>query len=126
MSSTDSLTDDLERIIRAYEAALRAKPAPAIEDYLPVGPAQRGALLRELVHVDLEYRIKKGEAVRIEHYLDRFPELREDLSTVLELIEVEHTLRRRKEPDLGPGEYFERFPALRDRLPAALPDPPSP
>ena len=31
------------------------------------------ALLVELAHVDLEFRLKAGQAARVESYLDRYP-----------------------------------------------------
>ena len=37
--------------------------------------AARLALLVELVHVELELRLKAGEPARVEEYLRRYPEL---------------------------------------------------
>ena len=44
----------------------------------------------ELVHVDLEFRLKAGEAARVESYLDRYPHLTQDSATVLDLLEAEY------------------------------------
>src|SRR5205823_1249418 len=87
-------------------------------------------LLAELVHLDLELRLKAGEPVRVETYLERFPELARGPDAVVRLIATEFDLRRRREPDLTPDAYLERFPAyredLRQRLSALATLPPLP
>jgi WD40 repeat protein len=77
-SSGNSAADTWQRVdraVKAFEDAWQAGQRPAIEDYLgPAGP-DRTALLRELVHVDLQRRLAAGERVGVEAYLERFPEL---------------------------------------------------
>src|SRR5205807_2895889 len=73
-------------------------------------------LLIELVHIDLELRLKAGEAARAEEYLARYPELAGDRAAAVELIAAEHGLRRRSEPHLSPDEYWQRFPHYRAEL----------
>jgi non-specific serine/threonine protein kinase/serine/threonine-protein kinase len=48
------------------------------------------AVLVELVHIDLERRIKAGEARLAESYLAEFPELAEDSRRVSDLVAAEH------------------------------------
>src|SRR5262245_59783192 len=91
-----ALTDDVDRFERAWHRA----PRPRIDDYLPGGDPLRFRVLVELVHIDLELRLKAGEAARVEEYLTRYPELTADPDVVLELITAEHELRRREEPRL--------------------------
>ena len=43
----------------------------------------REPLLIELVHAEMEFRLKAGEAARVEEYLRKFPQLARDRSTVL-------------------------------------------
>ena len=66
----------------ADSPAFRGGLAPAgrglLEDYLPAGDGLRRTVLLELVHADLEYRLKDGEPARVEEYMDRFPELKSD------------------------------------------------
>ncbi len=81
----------------------------------------RNEVLAELVHADLEFRLKAGEDVRIESYLDRFPELRDRSGDVLDLAIREFTLRSRSGGQVSLDEYLERFPALREELLARLP-----
>src|SRR5208337_721147 len=85
-------------------------------------PAERPALLRELVLEDLDYRLKAGEAPRVEMYLDRYPELRPDLEAVAGLVAAEFTLRRQQEPGLGPEEFLQRFPQFQQQLLQCLTD----
>ena len=73
-----------ERLIKRFEAALRAAASAPIEEYLPADGAARQAVLRELVHTELEHRLKKGEAARVEEYLRRYPELAQDDAATLE------------------------------------------
>lgn len=116
---SDSVRDELEDVIRRFEDAWHGPSRPAIGAYLPAG-AGHAPLLAELVHVDLEYRLRAGEAARVEEYLARYPELAEDRAVVLELIAAEHGLRRRREPGLDLGEFLRRFPRYRAELPALI------
>jgi predicted ATPase/predicted Ser/Thr protein kinase len=74
-----------EDLIKAFESAWRSGKSPKIADYLWSEGEIRTALLVELVHVDLEYRLKGGETVRPEVYLDAFPELADDERTLADL-----------------------------------------
>jgi serine/threonine protein kinase len=113
----------LRTVVERFEEAWQAGRRPCLDDHLPPGPGRRPALL-ELAHIDLEWRLKAGEAARVEDYLARFPELAEDTDAVQELIAAEYGLRRRSEPHLGVGEYGRRFPALAAALAERLgPDP---
>src|SRR5215204_5745329 len=84
-----------EQLIRQFEQAWRVGPDPAIGDYLRVEGRERRALLVELVHIDLEFRIKSGQATRVESYLSDHPELASDRSLTLDLLAAEYDFRRR-------------------------------
>ena len=88
---------------------------PAIDDYLPSRGPLRARVLIELVHIDLELRLKAGESARIDEYLARYPELAADRAVILDLIAAEHDLRRRREPDLDRGGIFAAFPSVSRR-----------
>src|SRR5213082_72816 len=90
----------LKGALRRFEDAWRRGARPAIDDFLPPAGGPRRRLLVELAHVDLELRLKAGEAARVEEYLARYPELTGDRAVTLELIAAEHELRRRREPGL--------------------------
>jgi WD40 repeat protein/serine/threonine protein kinase len=110
----------LERLIDRFEDAWQTGQQPAIDDYLPTDEAQRQAVLIELVHADLERRLQAGEAVRVEAYLDRYPELAGDRDAVLQFIAAEYELRRETEPRLSPVEFHGRFPDFAAELPLCL------
>ncbi|HKB41341.1 MAG TPA: protein kinase [Gemmataceae bacterium] len=111
-----SLRDAVKRFEDAWRQGLR----PAIDDYLPPDSPPRTQVLIELVHIDLELRLKAGEVARVEEYLTRYPKLAEDKHIALGLIAAEHELRRRQEPGLALDEYLRRFPQHRAELPEQL------
>src|SRR5262249_52462922 len=102
----------LEAVIKRFEEAWRRGLRPAIEDYLPDDEEMRQVLLVELVHTELEFRLKSEEAARVEEYLARYPELAGDSTAVVGLLAAEFGLRKRVEPDTRLDEYLERFPRL--------------
>src|SRR4051812_38511937 len=111
--------DELEDVIRRFEDAWQGEARPEIRAFLPTG-AGRTRLLTELVHVELEYRLRAGEPARVEEYLARYPELADDRAGLLELISAEHEFRRRREPGLTLGEFLRRFPDYRGELPGQI------
>jgi eukaryotic-like serine/threonine-protein kinase len=111
---------DLKDAVKRFEHAWRQGSRPAIDDYLPVGEPQRSRALNELVHIDLELRLKAGEAARVEEYLVRYPKLTDDRMAVIELIAAEHRLRRRGEPALAFQDYLQRFPQYGAELAAHI------
>jgi hypothetical protein len=100
-----------EEQIEAFENAWREGPTPNIDDFLDGDDSERGALLVELVHVDLEIRLKARQTARVESYLARYPVLTEDSATVIDLLEAEYELRQRNEGVIDLNEYARRFPA---------------
>jgi serine/threonine protein kinase/predicted ATPase len=107
----------LKQAINRFEMAWRESPRPAIDKYLPSGDPLRQRTLIELVHIDLELRLKRGENARVEEYLERYPELARDRVIALELIGAEYELRQRSKPALSLDEYITRFPQYREVLP---------
>jgi serine/threonine protein kinase/tetratricopeptide (TPR) repeat protein len=118
----------VERFENAWQAATgsgdprrapgdpRRTPPPAIDEYLKDEGVEPRKLVLELAHVDLECRLKAGEAARVETYLERFADLAGDRAAALGLIQAEYQLRRRYEPGLRPEEYLRRFPQFREDL----------
>src|SRR5260370_367707 len=62
-----------EGLITAFELAWRRGETPSLRDYLRADGEAGHALLVELAHVDLEFRLKAGEAAPVEAYLAHFP-----------------------------------------------------
>lgn len=102
--------DAIEDIVRPFDRAWRQGQRPVLDEYLPDEDPLRRAVLIELVHIDLEYRLLGGEAVRLEEYLRRYPSLAADDAVLLDLVAAEIELRRQSGPTLQ--EYQERFPHL--------------
>src|SRR5262245_22341980 len=118
--STGSLiSHELEEVIQRFEDAWLSGDRPAIEAYLPSGDI-RSLALQELVHIDLERRLKSGEPTRVEEYLVRFPELARQDAVVLELLSAERELRHRRAPNDSIAEYQRRFPQFAAALAARL------
>src|SRR5262249_8362494 len=65
----------LKEAVKRFEHAWRQGQRPAIDEYLPADDALRTRVLIELVHIDLELRLKAGEKARIEDYTERHKEL---------------------------------------------------
>jgi predicted ATPase len=110
----------LKGAVRRFENAWRQGARPVIDDHLPAGGRLRYPALIELAHIDLELRLKCGEAARAEEYLARFPELAGDRAAALGLIAAEYELRWRAEPDLDLDDYLRRFPHYGEELPERI------
>lgn len=106
----------VESTVSRFENAWRAGQTPCIDEFLPGPEREDDRILAELVFTDLEYRIKAGESILVESYFERFPQLINDLTLVLDLIEKEYQLRKRREADIGVNEYLNRFPQYREAL----------
>jgi len=76
----------LKDAVKRFEQAWRQGQRPAIDDFLPASDLLRVRVLIELVHIDLELRLKAGEAVCVEEYLARYPKLTDDRDAILALI----------------------------------------
>jgi hypothetical protein len=114
---------ECEAIIRRFEQAWQGQPQPDLESYLPSAQPVDTRLLFELVHIDLDFRLRKGEPARVEHYLERYLLQERDRAALLELIVAEYALRRHWQGEAALEEYLDRFPQhqheLRVRLGAA-------
>lgn len=118
MPHTNPESRAVEAAVTAFEAAWQTGARPAIEDFVPAGPGARTAAV-EMIHIDLEYRLKGGEAARVEEYLARFTATA-DPAVRRELVRTEHRFRARREPGLRRADYAPRFPEDWQHLP---PDP---
>jgi hypothetical protein len=66
----------VDEVCDRFESAWRQGPRPRLEDYLGNGPAaDRSALLRELLPLEVYYRGRHGESCTAAEYRVRFPEL---------------------------------------------------
>ena len=65
----DDLRQEFDQIIDRFEDAWQQGRRPDIAEFLPDEGRLRLAVLRELVHIDLEYRCKSGETRTTDEYL---------------------------------------------------------
>src|SRR5262245_41494484 len=105
-----------EEAIKRFEDAWKLGQSPSIDEYLLSDGDVRRALLVELVHIDLEFRLKSGASARVEDYLSKYPDLGEKPSELVDLIAAEYRLRLRHDQDVQFDEYVKRFPQLRSEL----------
>jgi tRNA A-37 threonylcarbamoyl transferase component Bud32 len=116
-------SESLDRLLSRFEAAWEQGPPPALDDFVPPGD---GRALAELVHIDLERRLRAGDSIRVEEYLRRYPALADRPAEVLDLLAAEYQLRRRREPTLSVAEYRQRFPQYSATLEQRLGESTSP
>jgi regulator of sirC expression with transglutaminase-like and TPR domain len=106
-------------VLRRFER-LWPRERPAIDDFLAACPAgERLAVLGELAHTDLEFRLRAGEPARVEDYLGRYPELADRPAIVAGLLAAEFHLRCQCDPACDPADFRRRFPqhaGLLERL----------
>jgi eukaryotic-like serine/threonine-protein kinase len=100
---------DLEQRVDRFETAWRNGQHPQPSDFLPAGEIERRATLLELIHTDLECRLKAGETVQAEQYLQQYPELREEQAAMVELIEAASRLGQRYVRRLDKFELLEEL-----------------
>ena len=66
----------IDSVADAFEQEWKNSPAPSITPFLEDSAGERRwAILCELLRIDLEHRFRRGDSVRLEDYLDEFPEL---------------------------------------------------
>jgi hypothetical protein len=105
----DGSARTLEEFIEAFEAARTKGPAD-IRLYLPEPRhALFGAVLGELIRIDLEYFWKRGTRRLVEDYRACFPQVFADREVLQGLAFEEYRLRRQAGESPSPAEYLERF-----------------
>src|SRR6266542_3658070 len=112
--------DQLSEIISRFEGAWQGPQPPLLGNFLPPSGPQRLAALVELAPVDLEYRLKAGQTVRVEQYLRVYPELLHEPAAVLTLIEIEFRLRLYRREAVALQGYAQRFPLHQQEVLARL------
>ncbi len=99
-----------------FRGAWEAGETPEIEDYLSDDSSARERELAKLIPTDIEHRLRAGQAVRIEQYLERFPDVANNRVLMRQLIVAEYKLRKGQKPAPRLDEYLERFPEDQDKL----------
>ncbi|MDA0840808.1 MAG: protein kinase, partial [Planctomycetota bacterium] len=93
-----------DRFEQAWQDSSETGEQPRIEDYLSgLNGKTHSRLLKELLYLEIELRLRKGERVDPEDYSDRFPDWTSDLAAAIESIQV--SLQSiRENPGLRTGE----------------------
>jgi serine/threonine protein kinase len=103
--------DQLQEILDRFERACKKSDTVDFARFLPpAGDRLRGVVLREIIKTDLEINWRRGQRVRLEDYLEQFPEVDRAGHWVPELLAEEYRVRHRygDKPDLA--TFRKRFP----------------
>src|SRR5215475_5384921 len=95
---------DLAAAVEAFESALHRGQQPRLADFLP--RPDDTAILIELLHIDLEFKLKHGAQASVADYLANCPQLAAARPAVLELIEAEFKFRSRRDPSLTRAAFL--------------------
>ena len=101
---------ELDDYVAAYEAARAGNDQADPAAFLP--PPEHplyGAVLPELIRVDLEYAWQSGQRRRLEDYQAAFAPLFQDPAALREIAFEEYRLRRLAGENVSPDEYAQRF-----------------
>jgi WD40 repeat protein len=102
----------LEKVLQSFEAEWKAGGCPEPSAFVQGSGAYRQAMLFELLHVDLEYRVAAGEMACVRHYLASLPELEQLPQVVVDLLVAEYVVRKQREPALAVDAFLAPFPSF--------------
>jgi serine/threonine protein kinase len=124
---TDADWDQVEELANRLEAAWQKGGAVDLAAFLPEpGSPIRKSTLLELIKVDMECRWKKGQAVVLEVYVDKFSELGRARDLPATLIFEEYRVRQLHGDRPPIEQYQKRFPQQYEQLKKYLADEPLP
>ena len=107
------LRENLEAFARAWENG----ESPRINAYLPAEPPElRRMTLTELIKFDLAVRLRRGQDISLNDYLQEFPELAAGDGPPADLLFEEIQLRRQSGKPAETDARSERFPARASEL----------
>jgi serine/threonine protein kinase len=87
-----SLSDRIDQVCDRFEQAVQAGQSPRIEDFIAdFLESGRAALLAELIALEMDLALNRGQPVRFEEYLQRFPEFADGLERCRSGIEPAHS-----------------------------------
>jgi serine/threonine protein kinase len=107
--------DAVYAAVMRFEDAWRALPSPNLAAFVPdADSAIRCEVLAELIKIDQEYRLRRGELRQLEQYLEEWSKLDGQPELCLELLQAECLTRAIQGEVLTRDELRGRFPALAD------------
>ncbi len=101
---------DLESLIAEFEEVFDIRDKSRIDEFAARFLGDQEKVIEELIHTELELRLKSGDSVRVEHYLKLYPQLATNTNFIADLVRTEYRVRARYETGLSVGEYVVRFP----------------
>jgi len=119
-ASPDETTRGLESLLDRFDGLWRDGSPPPIGQFAPAVHPQRDRLLLELSLIDLEYRLKADEQVRVEDYTRKFPVFAAHSEMLIELIVCEFQQRLKTDSEPAVSEFVDRFPEAGAQLIARL------
>jgi serine/threonine protein kinase len=105
-----------EPLLRRFELVWQSGTEPNIAEFVPIDSRHRRGVLLELVLTDMEFRSRAGQKVRVEYYLEQFPELASTDELIVDLVIGEMQLRTVSKSDISVAELTDRFPDLAQRI----------
>jgi serine/threonine protein kinase len=103
----------IDDVCARFETACKAGERPCLEDHLgQVEEAERPALLRELLRLELFYRVRAGETPRLDEYRLRFPDSVELLLSLLAADDTDRSGGQRTVPGVPAAAGGTALPAL--------------
>ncbi len=114
--TVDHSSSNMTAVIDAYEGALRSNLDPNLEDYLPASGADRTSMLVELLHVDLELRLRRGQPASVQEYAKRYPDLLPRKRDMLNLLQKEIQWQNKLGNNPEISDYISHFPSLVDGI----------
>ena len=112
----DAQTIEYENIRYRFEKSFRKRDAPQIEEFLCGEGPDRLHLLLDLVHSELELRLRAGQTAELTEYLRRFPELDRFPNELVAILETEILFHKQSETMPSLSVYEERYPQLSQKV----------
>jgi hypothetical protein len=106
----------LAELVDRFESAWKQGQRPVVDAYLPSNVKRRHIALAALTRVDFQWQLKQDPGLRVEKYLQRFPDLANDACAIAGLLAIENHLRCGREPVIGGPKYADHLPNLVESL----------
>jgi len=114
---SDGDREQVERLLFQFDSFWSPDLLAKAVHSIPEGLAEvHGAILEELVKIDIERRWNSGDGRPLEDYLREFRDLGTNETVSASLIRVEYGVRKRGDNPVSAREIRKRFPAQFDDL----------
>ncbi len=100
----------VHQIVSDYEQALLLNPEIRMESYLQGEGAFRWHLMVELIHTDLEMRLRKGEDTNLYFYINKYPEIMSSPKDIDSLLKTEMQWRNHQGLPLDREKMEQLYP----------------